>query len=180
MALGVAAGFPWIDSTIHYGNGTSFASPILCGLAACLWEAHPEATSAEVRDAIVESAHLFTAPNDSMGYGIPNFAVADALLEANAVGEISDSADSDAAARVFPQPAKDYLQVTGEWAVTGERRIWRLYSRNGSWVEEGTFEGSTVEIVFGSPLVSGTYILTIVDSSTGRLLDALPVVFVND
>lgn len=134
MALGVAAGFPWPDSTIHFGNGTSFASPILCGLSACLWEAHPEATSAEVREAIVASASLFTMPNDSMGHGIPNFQIADNLLSANGV-ELEEMGNVNDRALVYPNPTRGAFQVAVTTEV--EKATWRLIDMLGREVDAG-------------------------------------------
>ena len=62
------------------GNGTSFASPIVAGMTACLWQAHPNRTNMEIINAIIKSAHLNKRPNDSLGYGLPKFALADLLL----------------------------------------------------------------------------------------------------
>lgn len=61
---------------VSTGSGTSFAAPITAGLAACLWQAFPEKTSAEIISRIQESASYFTQPNDSFGYGIPDFRLA--------------------------------------------------------------------------------------------------------
>lgn len=183
MALGVAAGFPWIDSTIHYGNGTSFASPILCGLAACLWEAHPEATSAEVRDAIVESAHLFTAPNDSMGHGIPNFQIADALLDVASVA--ADAvADDVVSLKVWPQPATDRLTLSGQWPAKDWK--WQLINAFGQVVDAGlaqTADSFNSEVLTIEPQVSdlnGTYVLILVDLKTKKAHKALSVFFVKE
>ncbi len=56
------------------GNGTSFACPLIAGLAACLWSAMPDATAQEIRTRIIESAHRYPSydPNNQMGYGIPD------------------------------------------------------------------------------------------------------------
>lgn len=54
-------------------NGTSFSSPILTGVIACLWQAFPEKSNAEIVQLIKESAHLFNNPTSQEGYGIPNF-----------------------------------------------------------------------------------------------------------
>ncbi len=62
------------------GNGTSFACPVLAGSAACLWQAHPLKSNMEIFDAIQQSANYYQSPGDSLGYGIPNFIVADLLL----------------------------------------------------------------------------------------------------
>ena len=55
------------------GNGTSFSSPIMAGAVACLWQAFPNKTNAEITQLIKESAHLYSTPNNHEGYGIPNF-----------------------------------------------------------------------------------------------------------
>jgi len=74
-AVGVDAVY-WSTSTnrAEKGNGTSYSTPLVAGLAACLWSALPEATSQEIRQRIIESAHLY--PNhdnkNQMGYGIPD------------------------------------------------------------------------------------------------------------
>ncbi|MCB0593401.1 MAG: S8 family serine peptidase [Lewinellaceae bacterium] len=65
---------------VSIGSGTSFASPILAGLVACLWEAFPEKSNAEIVDAIKKSASRAGSPDVELGYGIPNFGKAYRLL----------------------------------------------------------------------------------------------------
>ena len=57
------------------GSGTSFSTPQIAGWAACLWEATPAATPAQIRHAIIKCASLYNAPDSlgQLGYGIPNF-----------------------------------------------------------------------------------------------------------
>ncbi|MDR1591441.1 MAG: S8 family peptidase [Prevotellaceae bacterium] len=57
---------------ILYGNGTSFATPILAGVVASLWGAVPEWSNWQLIVQLIQSASLYTAPNNRMGYGIPN------------------------------------------------------------------------------------------------------------
>ena len=61
---------------IFAGNGTSFACPILAGMAACLWQAAPKATNSQIKQAIEQSATQATAPDFALGNGIPDFAKA--------------------------------------------------------------------------------------------------------
>ena len=72
-AQGVYAVVADLDSTIRVANGTSFSAPIIAGLAACLWQAEPQLNNMDILNSIEQSAHLFYTPNDSLGYGIPNF-----------------------------------------------------------------------------------------------------------
>lgn len=53
-------------------NGTSFACPLLAGMAACLWSALPNATNMEIRERIICSADKYTQPHEQYGYGIPD------------------------------------------------------------------------------------------------------------
>lgn len=62
------------------GSGTSFASPILAGLVACLWEAFPEKSNKEIVEAVKLSASQASQPDVELGYGIPDFGKAYRLL----------------------------------------------------------------------------------------------------
>ena len=75
----IATGTTNISTT---GNGTSFSSPILAGMSACLWQSHPDMTMMEIYESIRESGSLVSDPNDLMGWGIPNFNEADSILTA--------------------------------------------------------------------------------------------------
>lgn len=61
-----------LNNNVQYGNGTSFACPIIAGMAACLWSALPNASNIEIRQRIIQSADRYTLPHDQYGYGIPN------------------------------------------------------------------------------------------------------------
>lgn len=52
--------------------GTSYSSPIICGLAACLWQAYPMLTNKELMEIIKKSADQYNNPQLPFGYGIPN------------------------------------------------------------------------------------------------------------
>lgn len=72
VALG--SGCCVLDSTgnIRYANGTSFATPILAGLAACLWQALPQLSNDEMLKLLQQAAHQHSQPDVEMGYGIPD------------------------------------------------------------------------------------------------------------
>lgn len=61
-------------------SGTSLANPNLAGLITCLWQAFPEFTSLDIRDAVQKSGNSYLTPNDRIGYGIPNMRIAYNLL----------------------------------------------------------------------------------------------------
>jgi serine protease AprX len=61
---------------IGTANGTSFAAPIISGLAACLWQALPHLTAEEISTRIKLSASISGSPNNQIGFGLPNFITA--------------------------------------------------------------------------------------------------------
>lgn len=61
------------SGSITTANGTSFASPILCGMVACFWQAHPELTARQLMQLVREHADRFQWPDNVYGYGIPSF-----------------------------------------------------------------------------------------------------------
>jgi subtilisin family serine protease len=62
------------------GNGTSFACPILAGLAAGFWQANPGLTAQQVISYLKQSATQAKAPDNNLGWGIPNFTKANELV----------------------------------------------------------------------------------------------------
>lgn len=77
------------NNTTFPGNGTSFSNPILAGMVTCLWQAHQDKSNMQIIDAVVRSASLHFNPNDSFGYGIPNFQLADLILSDEAPGDLN-------------------------------------------------------------------------------------------
>lgn len=55
-----------------YANGTSFSTPILAGLGACLWQAFPDLTNLQIIDLLKENADRYQHPDSLYGYGIPD------------------------------------------------------------------------------------------------------------
>ena len=81
----MAPGFPVKvisgNGVVKEANGTSFASPITCGVVACLWQALPGKTALEIIDLVRRSADNFSTPDNIFGYGKPDFAKALKLAE---------------------------------------------------------------------------------------------------
>lgn len=64
----------------YNSNGTSFASPVMCGMVACLMQANPKATIYQVMDALKWSASQASNPDNILGWGIPDFKIANRIL----------------------------------------------------------------------------------------------------
>lgn len=149
-------------NTVFRGNGTSFSSPVLAGLAACLWQTNPTATNMQVFRAIEQSAHLYNNPNDSLGYGLPNFFLAQSLLDDMVVGQ-SEAVVNNLEIHPFPNPFADEIQLRLGNVPSG-KLDWVVYSLSGKELSSGSIavsKGQTsvrLNKDFGS-LPAGAYLL---------------------
>lgn len=71
-SLGVATVIQLPNNTIGASNGTSFSCPNLGGLATALWQGFPEFNNMKIIDALRKAGSKSTAPDDRVGYGIPD------------------------------------------------------------------------------------------------------------
>jgi subtilisin family serine protease len=93
--------------TINYGSGTSFSAPIIAGLAACLWQAHPTKTNMEIIKAIEMSSSQYLTPDNQLGYGIPDFNYAHQLLS------YEGASGGDSIIKTLPNPFAETFSVFG-------------------------------------------------------------------
>ena len=59
--------------TLIHDMGTSFSTPIVCGLVACLWQSLREKTALEIIKLVRESSSQYETPDNIFGYGLPDF-----------------------------------------------------------------------------------------------------------
>ncbi len=82
-------------------QGTSFASPILCGMVACLRQANPNKTVQEIITALQLSGHRFANPDTAFGNGIPNFIKANRYLENDVTFDYAKNSIETAPSKTF-------------------------------------------------------------------------------
>lgn len=73
MALGSPASLISGRGSIIRDMGTSFSTPLVAGLVACLWQAMPEKTALEIIELVRQTGSNAKDPDNIFGYGIPNF-----------------------------------------------------------------------------------------------------------
>ena len=71
-AMGVSTATIKADGNVYLGSGTSFASPVLAGAGACLWQALPQKTNKEIMALMKSSGNKRAIPGSVYGYGIPD------------------------------------------------------------------------------------------------------------
>ena len=61
------------DGEMTQADGTSFSSPIMCGMVTCFWQANPKLTAKQVVEAVRALGHNVDHPDNVFGYGTPDF-----------------------------------------------------------------------------------------------------------
>ncbi|MBN2487091.1 MAG: S8 family serine peptidase [Bacteroidales bacterium] len=108
-------------------SGTSCSAPIIAGLAACLWQSVPGASTYQLRNAIVQSSNRYTFPDNAYGYGLPDFAMAKALLSAMPASEGLTSVG------FFPNPVTNVavLQINMPWIDSDKMAVLEIFDLYG-------------------------------------------------
>ncbi|PTR01030.1 subtilisin family serine protease [Mucilaginibacter yixingensis] len=87
MSLSSGAAVINTSGSSEMRSGTSYASPIICGLAACLWQAYPQLTNKDLLDIFRKSGDKADSPAIPFGYGIPDMQKALTLAKTAAAGK---------------------------------------------------------------------------------------------
>lgn len=154
-------------------NGTSFSSPLVAGLAACLWSAKPHASWSELYEVLLQSGSRYASPDNSFGYGIP-----DGVFALNQLlGTVRDTTRKliDPFARkpmiLFPNPSGgNFTLALKPGSIIPEAEI-------GIMDEEGrkvfsarhTFSPQRLLFYIKTDLTPGYYVLNLSDGNTGEV-----------
>ena len=85
-------------------EGTSFASPLVAGFAACLWQQHRELTAMQMFRGLEKSAELYPYFDYAHGYGRPRFAHFAPVVPAIAIVPTFDFVPHDSLIAVIIRP----------------------------------------------------------------------------
>jgi serine protease AprX len=155
-AQGVQAVVANPSGTTGLANGTSFSGPITAGMVACLWQALPTKTNAEIIQIIKQSASIYANPTPQLGYGIPNYNTA--LSTTLGISEAEKGI-----VLLYPNPVKDVLNInTNSFSATTTIAI---YSALGQKVL-GTKIASANGSISVSQLSSGIYFCRITSGTS--------------
>lgn len=162
MAQGVSVVLSDASGNIGTANGTSFSCPITAGLIACLWQALPTKSNAQIKKLITESADRFSNPTPQYGYGIPDF-----NLAFNTSLSATDHLYNEFI--VYPNPTFDSISVNSN--KESLRKI-VIYSELGQQVLQEQFLTKTATISLET-LNSGIYFYKIESNGstqTGKII----------
>lgn len=151
-AMGARVAFINRQGNIQKASGTSFSSPLISGMMACLKQAFPNASNHLLMRSVEQSTSHYLNPNDSIGYGIPNVLVADSILRCALASETTYIKKT--APLVFPNPSNAVVFVDHSHPL----RLLELRNITGELVL--TENKGQIDI---SSLSRGTYFLYIED-----------------
>lgn len=145
-ALGVFVTYAASNGTYERWNGTSYASPIIAGMAACLVSFFPEKSATEIMDLIRELGNLYPQHSIDYGYGIPDFSKVVKLVnpDITAIDELND-----AQIHVYPNPFTSALTITN----TEGFKTFELFSSMGKRIISSNIDDTKMEI--SSSILSG-------------------------
>jgi serine protease AprX len=176
VSVGIGTTIATLTGEPGTGNGTSFSTPNLAGLIACLWQAFPELSNTAVRNAIQESANQYLRPDGRYGYGLPDMERAYALLqEARGVNAIVTRGAPWITA--FPVPYTDDLTIVFRGQLTGEVAL-TLVDALGRTIEKQMLSAVvgqwyTIHFASAAGLAAGVYFIRYSDGGRQAVLQVI-------
>ena len=158
MAQGSSSAVIGTSGFVDFSSGTSFSSPIMAGVVACLWQSRPEIPNGQIMQIVRESAHLFNNPTDQMGYGIPNFE--DAYNALQVLGIENDFLLSNFA--LYPNPVSSRINISFPQQI--QEAQFTIHSILGNEVLSKQIS-TTNNVVDIETLTTGMYIATITSNN---------------
>ena len=153
MAQGHSAAIINTEGKVTTGNGTSYSSPVICGMVACLLQASPFTKPEELKTLIETSSNLYATPSYQMGYGIPDFYK---VFKALPVIEHSKCNNI----LIYPNPVSDILTVKSNKHL---KKV-VFYDITGQLVDEQLFVSYNYKI-FTHKLSAGMYVIHFYDDN---------------
>ena len=134
-AMGIGTTLVTSLQVISYASGTSFSSPVLAGMGACLLQANPYAGVKMAKMAIEQSANQYDKPDSLVGFGIPDFEKADKYLKVNSTNKLIEKSSWT----VTPNPFSDYVSLRNLNAVNDKNYLISIYNLQRVCLWQSTF-----------------------------------------
>ena len=148
----------------YEGNGTSFATPSLAGMLACLWQARGDEPESRIRTIVKQSANNYTTPNSEYGYGIPDFKKA---LDMTNLKDC-DIFDEKSLLSLYPNPSSGEVKVS---LYIDENVCIQVFDITGKkiYVSDNQYCDVASLNTFLSELNSGLYIIKVLGKENAQI-----------
>lgn len=144
---------------IAFVSGTSFSGPIMAGLGAILWQAHPNKSNMDILQALQQSGNNAMTPNNQVGYGLPDLQQA---LMSLGNKEMQRTAFID----VYPNPFSEEFYVNFNTQVGAQAQLRMMdiqgrlvYQESLGWLNSGP---NAFKLSPPLNLPAGMYVLEII------------------
>lgn len=144
-AMGSGTTLVTSNQVIGSASGTSFSSPVLAGMGACLLQANPYCSVRQIKLAIEQSASQYSKPDSLIGFGIPDFQKADMYLKINSTTTLS----AESGWSVYPNPFSDYIVLKNNGISANKNLVISIYTIDGISVWEKAFS-STERVILNN------------------------------
>jgi len=159
MGSGAVTADVFGNTGITFNSGTSFSAPILSGLVAGFWQAHPQLPALQVINLLKNSGSNRDSPNSVLGWGIPGF------IRAHILAGAKPNLSFPFEIRVFPNPVKGSdVKVSLFPGQTSEILEYQLMDIKGKLISKGELTFSDLKSEVQIPVRDvkpGTYLLNI-------------------
>ncbi len=174
VAQGASVALANTDGSLVFANGTSFSSPIIAGLTACLWQSKPQLSNQQLKESIYKSSNRYFHSNNYYGFGLPDFNLA------MQIANFSDDSQSGdlILLKSYPNPFTDELRFVLFSKVNEQLKI-RISDISGKTIlikEHSLIEGVNY-IVFQDIgfIPSGLFIIELMGSKQTLLQKLLKI-----
>ena len=159
MGAGTTIADAFSSNGITTSSGTSFAAPMLTGLVAGFWQAHPEKGALDVINLLKNSGSNRESPNSSIGWGLPSF------IRAHINAGANPNLGFPVEVNVYPNPALGNEIVISYLNFDSNKPLsYQLFDSMGKRIRNGTFNQTSDQADIRLPISgyrAGTYFLEI-------------------
>lgn len=163
-AQGTASTVQGTSGRITTASGTSFSGPIMSGMVACLWQAHPDKTNMDIIQALQKCSNQASKPDEKLGYGVPDFDMAHLYLDGIGFNELNKNNRM----RIIPNPFSEefYIGFYSEKEYLPINYVITIYDMLGKVVSYKNYENRNEEYnIFAIPELNsekkGIYIVQV-------------------
>ena len=164
-ALGLQTVVVNADGNVGRSSGTSFSAPLIAGLTAGVWEALPELSNVDIIERIKLAGNQALAPDNALGYGIPNFS---AVIASDDILTPLEEDKIHEHYRVYPNPLENGpLFIESKTQSFAEPVEVYVYSMTGQLMMQQRYPFSsdpTIALDI-SPLTPGVYVMHILSNT---------------
>ncbi|WP_247234515.1 S8 family peptidase [Telluribacter sp. SYSU D00476] len=142
------------------GNGTSFATPQIAGLAALLMQEFQTLTAQQLIDVLRRSGHQAARPDNLLGYGVPSAERAEEIIYRE-FGPLGTEPNVVSHFQLYPNPVTEEILIKPSGTPLKSGSVYQVLSPAGNVVMEVTDSDKPLSAIPVKHLPPGLYFLRI-------------------